>query len=161
VPENGHGSERLDVELVVNGQSVSRTVSARLLLADLLRDELGLTGTHLGCEHGICGACTVLIDGEPARSCITLAAQASGSEVVTVEGLTPDDGLSDMQRAFHEHHALQCGFCTAGLLVTLEAADPAEHPDDDSIRELLSGNICRCTGYDHIVAAVRAAWGRG
>ena len=161
MPENGHGSERLDVELVVNGRSVSRTVSARLLLADLLRDELGLTGTHLGCEHGICGACTVLIDGEPARSCITLAAQASGSEVVTVEGLTPDDGLSDMQRAFHEHHALQCGFCTAGLLVTLEAADPAEHPDDDSIRELLSGNICRCTGYDHIVAAVRAAWGRG
>jgi carbon-monoxide dehydrogenase small subunit len=161
VAESGVGAERLDVELVVNGEHVRRHVDARLLLVDLLRDELGLTGTHVGCEHGICGACTVLIDGEPARSCITLAAQAQGSEIRTVEGLTPDDGLTEMQRAFHEHHALQCGFCTAGLIVTLEAADPRDHPDDDSIRELLSGHICRCTGYDHIVAAVRAAWGRG
>jgi len=151
----------MKLELLVNGARRHVEVEPRMTLVDCLRERLDLTGVHTGCEHGICGACTVLIDGEPARSCITLAAQASGSEVVTVEGLTPDDGLSDMQRAFHEHHALQCGFCTAGLLVTLEAADPAEHPDDDSIRELLSGNICRCTGYDHIVAAVRAAWGRG
>jgi len=151
----------MKLELLINGTRRQVEVEPRMTLVDCLRERLDLTGVHTGCEHGICGACTVLIDGEPARSCITLAAQASGSEVVTVEGLTPDDGLSDMQRAFHEHHALQCGFCTAGLLVTLEAADPAEHPDDDSIRELLSGNICRCTGYDHIVAAVRAAWGRG
>jgi len=154
-------STAVDISFTVNGERVTRRIEARRHLVDFLRLDLGLMGTHTGCEHGICGACTVLIDGEPARSCITLAAQAEGSEVVTVEGLTPDEGLSDMQQAFHEHHALQCGFCTAGLLVTLAAADPAEHPDDDSIRELLSGNICRCTGYDHIVAAVRAAWGRG
>jgi aerobic-type carbon monoxide dehydrogenase small subunit (CoxS/CutS family) len=150
----------LDVELVVNGVPVRRRARARLLLADFLRDDLELTGTHVGCEHGICGACTVLVDAEPARSCITLAAQVDGCEITTIEGLTPAEGLSEMQQAFHEHHALQCGFCTAGILVTLAAADPSDHPDDDSIRELLAGTLCRCTGYEHIVAAVRSAWGR-
>jgi carbon-monoxide dehydrogenase small subunit len=153
-------TERVDVELRVNGEAVRRTVPARLLLADLLRDELELTGTHLGCEHGICGACTVLLDGAAVRSCCTLAVQADGAEVTTVEGLTPAGGLSPMQQAFKDRHGLQCGFCTPGFLATLAAADPAEHPDDESIRELLSGNLCRCTGYEHIVQAVRAAWGR-
>ncbi|HEX4806120.1 MAG TPA: (2Fe-2S)-binding protein [Conexibacter sp.] len=156
----GEPVERTEVELTVNGERVRRSVPVRMLLVDFLRDELELTGTHAGCEHGICGACTVLVDGEPARSCITLAAQADGAEVTTVEGLTPPDGLNPMQAAFKARHGLQCGFCTPGFIVTLAAADPAEHPDDDSIRELLSGNLCRCTGYEHIVAAVRAAWGR-
>ncbi len=156
----GEPVERTDVELTVNGERVRRSVPVRMLLVDFLRDVLELTGTHAGCEHGICGACTVLVDGEPARSCITLAVQADGAEVTTVEGLTPPQGLSPLQAAFKARHGLQCGFCTPGFIVTLAAADPAEHPDDDSIRELLSGNLCRCTGYEHIVAAVRAAWGR-
>ncbi|HEX5147224.1 MAG TPA: (2Fe-2S)-binding protein [Conexibacter sp.] len=152
--------DRVEVELRVNGEAVRREVPARMLLADLLRDELELTGTHLGCEHGICGACTVLLDGAAVRSCCTLAVQADGAEVTTVEGLTPAEGLSPMQQAFKDRHGLQCGFCTAGFMTTLAAADPAEHPDDASIRELLSGNLCRCTGYEHIVQAVRTAWGR-
>jgi carbon-monoxide dehydrogenase small subunit len=152
--------DRTEVELTVNGERVRRSVDVRRLLVDFLRDELELTGTHAGCEHGICGACTVLIDGEPARSCITLAVQADGAEVTTVEGLTPPDGLNDMQAAFKARHGLQCGFCTPGFIVTLAAAKPEEHPTDDSIRELLSGNLCRCTGYEHIVQAVRTAWGR-
>jgi carbon-monoxide dehydrogenase small subunit len=139
---------------------VQRRVPARTLLADLLRQELGLTGTHVGCEHGICGACTVLIDGEPARSCITLAPQVEGAEVTTIEGLTPDHGLSPMQQAFRDEYGAQCGFCTPGFLVTLAGVDPDDYPDDDSIRELLSGNLCRCTGYAQILNAVRAAWGR-
>jgi carbon-monoxide dehydrogenase small subunit len=154
-------ADRVAIELRVNGEQVERTVPARLLLADLLRDELELTGTHLGCEHGICGACTVLLDGAAVRSCCMLAVQADGAEVTTVEGLTPPDGgLTPMQQAFKDRHGLQCGFCTAGFMTTLAAADPADHPDDASIRELLSGNLCRCTGYEHIVQAVRAAWGR-
>jgi carbon-monoxide dehydrogenase small subunit len=148
----------VDVELVVNGEQHRLTVPARLLLADLLRDELALTGTHVGCESGVCGTCAVLLDGEPVRSCITLAAQADGAEVTTIEGLTPADGLSPMQQAFKEHHGLQCGFCTPGILTTLAAVDPADYPDEGSIRELLAGTLCRCTGYEHIVAAVRAAW---
>jgi carbon-monoxide dehydrogenase small subunit len=152
--------ERVDVELTVNGERVRRTVDVRRLLVDFLRDDLGLTGTHAGCEHGICGACTVSIDGAPARSCITLAAQVDGCEITTIEGLTPDGGLNPMQAAFKARHGLQCGFCTPGFIVTLSAADPADHPDDDSIRELLSGHLCRCTGYEHIVQAVRHAWGR-
>ena len=151
---------RVEVELNVNDEAVRRTVPARMLLVDFLRDELELTGTHAGCEQGICGACTVLIDGVPSRSCLTFAAMVDGAEVTTIEGLTPAGGLSEMQAAFKEQHGLQCGFCTPGFLVTLAAADPAEHPDDDAIRELLSGNLCRCTGYEHIVGAVRAAWGR-
>ena len=152
--------ERVELELIVNGERVSRTVDVRRLLVDFLRDDLDLTGTHAGCEHGICGACTVSIDGAPARSCITLAAQVDGCEITTIEGLTPDGGLNPMQAAFKARHGLQCGFCTPGFIVTLSAADPADHPDDDSIRELLSGHLCRCTGYEHIVQAVRHAWGR-
>ncbi|MFI0466226.1 (2Fe-2S)-binding protein [Saccharopolyspora sp. 5N102] len=149
-----------EITLNVNGREVRRLVPVRRLLVDFLRDDLGHTGIHAGCEHGICGACTVLIDGEPARSCITLTVQADGAEVTTVEGLTPDGGLSPMQQAFKDCHGLQCGFCTPGFITTLSAADPGEHPDDEAIRELLSGNICRCTGYQHIVDAVNKAWGR-
>ena len=149
-----------EITLTVNGREIHRAVAARRLLVDFLRDELALTGTHAGCEHGICGACTVLVDGEPARACITLAVQADGSEITTVEGLTPDDGLSPMQQAFKDCHGLQCGFCTPGLLVTLAAAAPEDHPDDAAIRELLGGNLCRCTGYQHIVDSVNRAWGR-
>jgi carbon-monoxide dehydrogenase small subunit len=148
----------LEIEFTVNRQLLRRTVPARLLLADLLRDELGLTGTHVGCAEGVCGVCTVLLDGAPVRSCITLAAQIDGAEVTTVEGLTPDDGLSPMQQAFKAHHGLQCGFCTPGLLTTLAGVDPAAYRDERSIRELLAGNLCRCTGYEHIVAAVSDVW---
>ena len=150
----------LAVSITVNGRTVERTVDSRRLLADLLRDELRLTGTHLGCEHGVCGACTVLVDGRPVRSCLMLAVQADGSEVTTVEGITPEDGLSPMQQAFKDHHGLQCGFCTPGFLVTLAGVEPADHPDEESVRELLAGNLCRCTGYEGIVDAVMAAWGR-
>lgn len=154
------GAKELELTLTVNGQILTRQIPARLLLVDFLRDDLGLTGTHIGCEHGICGACTVVIDGHPSRSCILLAAQVDGAEVTTIEGLTPPGALSALQRAFHEHHALQCGFCTPGLIATVSTADPNDYPDDASIRELLSGNLCRCTGYQHIVDAVRSAWGR-
>jgi carbon-monoxide dehydrogenase small subunit len=153
-------ADEIDLSMTVNGTPVARRVPARRLLSDFLRDELDLTGTHAGCEHGICGACTVLIDGEPARSCITLAPQVEGAEVTTIEGLTPDHGLSPMQQAFRDEYGAQCGFCTPGFLVTLAGVDPDDYPDDDSIRELLSGNLCRCTGYAQILNAVRAAWGR-
>ncbi|GAA4617460.1 (2Fe-2S)-binding protein [Saccharopolyspora hordei] len=149
-----------EIAVTVNGRAVQRTVPVRRLLVDFLRDDLGHTGTHAGCEHGVCGACTVLVDGEPARSCITLAVQADGTEVTTIEGLTPPDGLSPLQQAFKDRHALQCGFCTPGIIATLSAADPDDHPDDESIRQLLAGNLCRCTGYHHIVDAVKQAWGR-
>jgi carbon-monoxide dehydrogenase small subunit len=152
--------EVLHVEMTVNGEPVSTDVPVRRLLSDFLRDDLRLTGTHIGCEHGVCGACTVIIDGQAVRSCITLAVSVDGCDVITVEGLTPPDGLSPLQRAFTECHALQCGFCTPGFLATISAADPSDHPDDASIRELIAGNICRCTGYEHIVDAVRSAWGR-
>ena len=153
--------EDIAVDLTVNGVRARVAVPARRLLVDLLREELELTGTHIGCEHGICGACTVLIDGVPARSCITLAAQVGGSEVTTIEGVTPSKGLSPMQDAFKQCHGLQCGFCTPGFLMTLAGVNPADYPDDDGIRELISGNLCRCTGYQQIVDAVRHAWGRG
>ena len=148
------------VELTVNDEPVSRTVPVRRLLSDFLRDDLGLVGTRTGCEHGICGACTVLIDGQPARSCSTLAVQVDGCGITTVEGVTPQDGLNPMQQAFHEHHGLQCGFCTSGFIMTLEAANPDEYRTDEEIRELISGNLCRCTGYQHIVDAIKSAWGR-
>ncbi len=151
---------RASLRVRVNGEDHEAEVDARLLLADYLRDDLGLTGTHVGCEHGVCGACTVLIDGEAVRSCIMLAVQADGTRITTVEGLTPTDGLSPIQQAFNEHHGLQCGFCTPGFITTITAADPDEFPDDDAIREMLSGNLCRCTGYEGIVAAVNEAWGR-
>jgi carbon-monoxide dehydrogenase small subunit len=149
-----------DVELSVNGTAVRARVPSRRLLVDFLREDLGLTGTHIGCEHGICGACTLLLDGVPVRSCITLAVQADGREVTTIEGITPKDGLTPMQEAFKAHHGLQCGFCTSGFLMTLAGVDPEEHRTDEQLRELLSGNVCRCTGYTGIFAAVRDAWGQ-
>jgi aerobic carbon-monoxide dehydrogenase small subunit len=152
--------ETLGIELTVNGQIVQREVPVRCLLADFLRDDLRLTGTHVGCEHGVCGACTVLVDGAPVRSCIMLAVQADGTEVTTIEGVTPPEGLNRMQQAFKDHHGLQCGFCTPGFLMTLEGVDPDDYPDERSIREMLSGNLCRCTGYQGIVEAVMDAWGR-
>jgi aerobic carbon-monoxide dehydrogenase small subunit len=150
------------VRMVVNGRGVEADVEPRRLLADFLREDAHLYGTHLGCEHGVCGACTVLVDGEPVRSCLMLAVQADGGEVTTVEGLAGDDGLHPLQEAFHEHHALQCGFCTPGFLLT-SLYLLREHPeleDEDDIRAALSGNLCRCTGYQNIVDAVRDAAAR-
>jgi aerobic carbon-monoxide dehydrogenase small subunit len=152
--------DELEVSLFVNGRETTRTVPVRKLLSDFIRDDLGLTGTHVGCEHGVCGACTILLDGVPVRSCILLAVQADGAAITTVEGITPENGLNPLQQAFKDHHGLQCGFCTAGILMTVTGVDPDDYPDDDSIREMLAGNLCRCTGYQNIVAAVRAAWGR-
>jgi aerobic carbon-monoxide dehydrogenase small subunit len=152
--------ETTELSLEVNGTPVTATVPARRLLVDFLRDDLGLTGTHAGCEHGVCGACTILMDGAPIRSCIMLAPQAEGSSITTIEGITPRDGLNALQQKFKDHHALQCGFCTPGILMTVTAADPAEYPDKRRVREMLSGNICRCTGYQNIVQAVTAYWGR-
>jgi carbon-monoxide dehydrogenase small subunit len=144
------------VTVAVNGVEHTREVEARLLLSDFLRHELGLTGTHVGCEHGVCGACTVLLDGEPVRSCLMLAAQVSGHEVTTVEGLAPGpEALHPLQEAFWDAHGLQCGFCTPGILLTL-VAFLREQPDpsEADVRLALSGNLCRCTGYQHIVDAV-------
>jgi carbon-monoxide dehydrogenase small subunit len=144
-----------DIAVVVNGVQRRAHVFPRMLLADLLRDELGLTGTHLGCEHGACGACTVLVDGEPTRSCLVFAVQVDGARVDTVESLAGEDGrLHPLQEAFRARHALQCGFCTPGILMTLAsylAHRPA--PSEQDVREALSGNLCRCTGYQNIVAA--------
>ena len=148
----------LTVSTRVNGTDYKRVVEPRMLLSDFLRHELGLTGTHVGCEHGVCGACTVLVDGLPMRSCLMFAPQVQGREVSTVEGLASDGDLHPLQEAFRDAHALQCGFCTPGILMTLTAfldAHPA--PDEAEIREALSGNLCRCTGYQHIVDAVLAA----
>jgi aerobic-type carbon monoxide dehydrogenase small subunit (CoxS/CutS family) len=147
------------IKLKVNGASVECEVEPRRHLGDVLRQDLGLTGTHLGCEHGVCGACTVIVDGVPARACLMLAVQADGAEIVTVEGLQrPDGSLHPIQDAFRTHHGLQCGFCTPGMLTTL-AVFLAEQPDADeaAIREAISGNICRCTGYESIVEAALAA----
>jgi aerobic carbon-monoxide dehydrogenase small subunit len=147
------------ITVTVNGEARTATVEPRLLLADLLREVLGLRGTHLGCEHGVCGACTILLDGEPMRSCLILAVQADGREVTTVEGLADANGLHPLQEAFREHHALQCGFCTPGFLLTalyLIDGDPdIDGRDEKDLREALSGNLCRCTGYQNIVDAVR------
>ncbi|HVS62114.1 MAG TPA: (2Fe-2S)-binding protein [Thermoanaerobaculia bacterium] len=151
-------TNRRSLQLVVNGVERSATVEPRLLLSDFLRQELGLTGTHVGCEHGVCGACTVLLDGEAVRSCLLFAVQADGRRLVTVEGLADGERLHPLQEAFRETHALQCGFCTPGFLMTL-VPFLAEHPDPDDreIRAALSGNLCRCTGYQHIVEAVLLA----
>jgi carbon-monoxide dehydrogenase small subunit len=151
----------LTISVTVNGQRYERTVEPRLLLSDFLRHELGLTGTHVGCEHGVCGACTILINGEPARSCIMLAAQADGHDIDTIEGLAgPNGELNALQSAFRECHGLQCGFCTPGILMTMTAF-LREHPtpSEPEIRGALSGNLCRCTGYQHIVEAVQRAAG--
>ena len=148
----------MDINFILNAQRVRGDVPPRLTLADFLRDRAGLTGTHLGCEHGACGSCTVIVDGVAVRSCLMLAVQADGSEVVTVEGLAPGEVLSPLQAAFRKHHALQCGFCTPGILTTMHAL-LTEEPDagEQRIREVLSGNICRCTGYLPIVHAVMDA----
>ena len=148
----------VEIALTVNGQSAHGTVEPRHSLAHFLREDLELTGTHLGCEHGACGACTVLVDGAAVRSCLMFAVQANGANVVTVEGLARDGELSPLQRAFQAHHALQCGFCTPGFLVTataLLAENPQPTPDE--VRTALAGSICRCTGYIGIVEAVLAA----
>jgi carbon-monoxide dehydrogenase small subunit len=143
------------VHVTVNGITYDRTVEARLTLADFLREELNLTGTHLGCEHGVCGACTILFNGEAVRSCLILAVQADGAELATVEGLADGDTLHPLQQAFHEHHALQCGFCTPGFLMTAVAfLKDTPKPTEADVREAISGNICRCTGYMPIVEAV-------
>jgi carbon-monoxide dehydrogenase small subunit len=147
-----------EVEVEINGTVTRSTVEPRLLLSDFIRHEAHLTGTHVGCEHGVCGACTVQLDGEPVRSCLMFAVQAHGRSLRTVEGMAPPNGpLHPLQQAFHEAHALQCGFCTPGFLMTLEPfvrdADPAQL-DDRAIREAIAGNLCRCTGYQNIVKAV-------
>jgi carbon-monoxide dehydrogenase small subunit len=152
-------SSRHSIRLEVNGAPVEREVEGRLLLADFLRADLELTGTHVGCEHGVCGACTVLVDGLPARSCLMLAVQAHGARVETVESLAADGELHPLQQAFWESHALQCGFCTPGILMTLVHAlrERPELDGEHEIRETLAGNLCRCTGYQNIVDAVRIA----
>jgi carbon-monoxide dehydrogenase small subunit len=146
------------LDVTVNGDRYQRSVEPRLLLSDFLRHELGLTGTHVGCEHGVCGACTILFDGEPVRSCLMFAVQASGHEIRTVESLGTLENMHPLQQAFQHKHALQCGYCTPGFLMTL-APWLEEHPapSDDEIREAISGNLCRCTGYQNIVEAVRMA----
>jgi carbon-monoxide dehydrogenase small subunit len=148
-----------DVRLTVNGEPTRRSVEARVTLADFLREECGLTGTHLGCEHGVCGACTVLLDGAAVRSCLVFAVQADGAEVTTIEGIaSAEGGLSPVQEAMRDCHGLQCGFCTPGIVVSATAF-LRDHPDptDDEIREALTGTLCRCTGYQGIVAAVHRA----
>lgn len=152
---DGQGQTVTPIRLTVNGQVREGAVEARLTLADFLRDQLGLTGTHLGCEHGVCGACTVQIDGAPARACLTLALQVEGCAVRTVEGLAPRAGrLGVLQEAFRRHHALQCGFCTAGILMSLDAfLRAAPDPTPEAVREVVGGHLCRCTGYAPIVAA--------
>jgi carbon-monoxide dehydrogenase small subunit len=143
------------IHVTVNGASYEREIESRLTLADFLREELDLTGTHLGCEHGVCGACTILYNGEAMRSCLLLAVQADGAELQTVEGLAQGDVLHPLQRAFHEHHALQCGFCTPGFLMTGVAfLRDTPTPTEAQVREAISGNICRCTGYMPIVQAI-------
>jgi aerobic carbon-monoxide dehydrogenase small subunit len=144
------------VAISVNGVTYERSVESRLLLADFLRHTLGLTGTHIGCEHGVCGACTVMLDGDSVRSCLMFAVQANGCRVETVESLGSTERLSPLQEAFREHHALQCGFCTPGMLMTcIDALKKYPLTTDNEIREVLSGNLCRCTGYEHIVKAIR------
>lgn len=146
------------VSLEVNGVAYEELVPPRLLLADLLRERLDLTGTHLGCEQGVCGACTVLLDGEAVRSCLLFAVQADGHRVTTIEGIADGDRLSPIQQAFNEHHAMQCGFCTAGFVVSataLLAERPS--PSEDEVLDVLGGNLCRCTGYQNIIAAVHSA----
>ena len=152
-------SDTHTVVTTVNGERHERRVEARLLLSDFLRHELGLTGTHVGCEHGVCGACTVLLDGDPVRSCLLLAVQAHDHEIRTVEGLAPDpERLHPLQLAFWEAHGLQCGFCTGGILMTLiPFLEENPEPSEAEVRHALSGNLCRCTGYQHIVDAVLLA----
>jgi|SRR5437764_1248893 len=156
-------AQAIAMSVRVNGTLQERVVEPRLLLSDFLRQDLGLTGTHVGCEHGVCGACTVLLDGESVRSCLMFAVQANGHELTTVEGLAPDGerAMHPLQDAFRDAHALQCGFCTPGFLLTLiPFLRDTPHPSEREIREALSGNLCRCTGYQNIVEAVKLASSR-
>ena len=149
---------RREVRVTVNGRAYARNVEPRMLLVDFLRHECGLTGTHVGCAHGVCGACTIVLDGVSVRSCLTFAVQAEGKEITTVEGLADGESLNALQQAFHENHALQCGYCTPGFLMSLtEFLRETPDPDEGQIRERLSGNLCRCTGYANIVRAVLMA----
>ena len=152
-------SDRHDIEVSVNGTTYRRDTDSRTLLSDFLRHELRLAGTHVGCEHGVCGACTILLDGVAVRSCLMLAVQANGHELSTIEGLAGRaNALNPIQQAMHEHHGLQCGYCTPGILMTMTAflkENPS--PSEEEVREALSGNICRCTGYQNIVDAMMAA----
>lgn len=151
-------SDKMDITLKINGRSHAVSVEARKTLADVIREDCNQTGTHLGCEHGICGACTVIVDGAPVRSCLMFGVQADGSEIRTVEGLANGDELHPLQRAFTEHHALQCGYCTPGFLMLATSVLERE-PDisDEDLLDVLSSNLCRCTGYVNIIKAVRAA----
>jgi carbon-monoxide dehydrogenase small subunit len=149
---------KMDIVVTVNGQKHEASVEPRLLLSDFIRDTIGLTGTHVGCEHGVCGACTILLNGDSVRSCLTLAVRANGMEIVTVEGLGTPDQLNALQNQFRDKHGLQCGFCTPGMLMTgMDLLKKYPLASDEEIREGLSGNLCRCTGYQNIVAAIRAA----
>lgn len=146
------------ISVKVNGREYDALVPPRLLLSDFLRDELNLTGTHLGCEHGVCGACTILFDGRPVRSCIMLAVQANGHSLTTVEALGTEEKLHPIQQAFNEHHAMQCGFCTPGFLVSCAAfLDQNPNPSHEEIMDVLDGHLCRCTGYQNIITAVKEA----
>lgn len=147
--------QNVDITLTVNGQPVTRRVPARTNLVDFVRYELELTGSHVGCEHGVCGACTIRVDGEIVRGCLMLAAQADGAAVETIEGLSEDGSIADLQQAFHERNAVQCGFCTPGMLLTAEELlQKNPTPSREDIREFISGNYCRCTGYQAIVDAI-------
>ena len=151
--------QRRSINVIVNGKAYTREVESRLLLSDFLRHELGLTGTHVGCEHGVCGACTIMFDGSSMRSCLIFAVQADGHEILTVEGLATDkEHLHPLQQAFWEAHGLQCGYCTPGILMTvIPFLQQNPDPTEDEIRHAISGNLCRCTGYQHIVDAVKLA----
>jgi aerobic carbon-monoxide dehydrogenase small subunit len=152
-------TQSISITVMVNDKEYTRAVEPRMLLSDFLRHELGLTGTHVGCEHGVCGACTILLDGESARSCLMFAVQADGHNITTVEGLAPDkDNLHPLQQSFWEAHGLQCGYCTPGILMTIiPFLEQNPDPTEEEIRHALSGNLCRCTGYQHIVDAVKLA----
>ena len=155
-------SEKISITTIINGAKHSATVEPRRSLVDFLRHDVGLVGTHVGCEHGVCGACTVMLDGRTVRSCLLFAAQADGSEVTTIEGIGTDETLHPLQAAFQQHHALQCGFCTPGMiLAAIELLRDNPDPTEAEIRVGLSGNLCMCTGYVNIVRAVRAAVGNG
>ena len=156
-------TDQRTITVTVNGTPYTKQAPVRITLADFLRYELGLTGTHLGCEHGVCGACTILLDGRSARSCLMLAVQADGHEVLTVEGIAPGpDKLHPLQEAFRDNHGLQCGFCTPGMIMcSHDLLERHPSPNDSEIRQAISGNLCRCTGYEHIVRAIRAVVNTG
>lgn len=155
--DNLQFTDRQTIHVRVNGQDFEREVEVRRLLADFLRHDLGLTATHLGCEHGVCGACTIIMDGESVRSCLLFAVQADGAEILTLEGLANGDKMHPLQQSFWDNHALQCGFCTSGFLMSaVDLLQKTPHPTEDEIRHGLSGNLCRCTGYANIIKAVQA-----